>query len=72
MDVISPPPLIPAPVVTETLLWSICSFATNPDKSSCTNIGLKYVNNPAESTETRELARDIPAPASLSVNTLFE
>ena len=32
--VISPPPVKPAPAVIDTPEWSICSFATNPDKLS--------------------------------------
>ena len=36
LAVISPPPVRPAPAVNETPLWSICSFATNPLKLSCT------------------------------------
>ena len=33
---IVPPPVNPAPATTLTEVWSICSFATNPLKSSCT------------------------------------
>jgi len=31
---IVPPPVKPAPAVTDTPEWSICSFATKPLKSS--------------------------------------
>ena len=34
--VISPPPVKPDPAVMLTPEWSMCSFATNPLKLSCT------------------------------------
>ena len=36
VDTIVPPPLSPVPAVMETEEWSICSFATNPLRLSCT------------------------------------
>ena len=36
VEAIVPPPLSPVPAVIETEEWSMCSFATNPLKSSCT------------------------------------
>ena len=36
VDVRSPPPDKPLPADTDTLEWSMCSLATNPDKSSWT------------------------------------
>ena len=35
VDAIVPPPVKPVPAVTLTAVWSICSFATKPDKLSC-------------------------------------
>ena len=32
----SPPPDKPVPALILTVLWSICSLATKPDKLSCT------------------------------------